>query len=84
MKAVFAIALVIGLAGCTDAQNAQRVLSNSGYSDIQITGYRWFGCGKEDTVHTGFTAKGPNGAHVSGIVCQGWGWFSKAATVRFE
>ncbi|MFY3534617.1 MULTISPECIES: hypothetical protein [Achromobacter] len=84
MKAILIIALAMAVAGCTDAQNAHRLLTNSGYSDIQITGYRWFGCSEDDTVRTGFTAKGPGGAHVSGIVCQGWGWFTKAATIRFE
>ncbi|WP_417219036.1 hypothetical protein [Achromobacter spanius] len=84
MKAILCIALVIGLTGCSDAQNAQRILRNSGYSEIQITGYQWFGCGKDDPVRTGFTAKSPSGAHVTGMVCQGWGWFSKGATVRFE
>ena len=84
MKAILAIGLVIALAGCTDAQNAHRVLSNAGYTDVQITGYQMFGCGRDDAVRTGFTAKSPSGVYVSGIVCQGWGWLSKAATIRFE
>jgi len=83
MKAILAIGLVIALAGCTDAQNAHRVLSNAGYSDVQITGYQMFGCARE-TRRTGFTAKSPSGVYVSGIVCQDWGWLSKAATIRFE
>ncbi len=67
--------------GCTDEANTRRTLSNSGYSDIQITGYSWFECGDDDLFHTGFTAKNPVGKQVDGTVC--CGALTKGCTIRF-
>lgn len=80
---IAAVAALI-LSGCSDAENARRVLSASGYTDITTTGYRWTGCSKDDSVHTGFVAKGPTGVPVEGVVCQGWWFFSKSATIRID
>lgn len=83
MKKIIAACLCIAaLAGCSDASNASRVLHSSGYTDVVITGYRWFGCSQDDEVRTGFTARSPAGDIVSGIVCQGL--FLKGATVRLD
>lgn len=81
-KFLIFIAAVIGLAGCTDADNAHRILENSGYDNVQITGYNWFGCSEDDFQHTGFTATGPTGKPVSGTVCSGI--FFKNSTIRFQ
>lgn len=68
-------------AGCTSQSDAQRALSNAGYTDIQAGGYDWFACGKDDFYSTKFTAKNPAGQPVNGVVCSGL--LFKSATIRF-
>lgn len=72
------------LAGCTDAPRARRVLEDQGYSNVTITGYRWWGCADDDSCATGFEAIAPGGKKVKGVVCSGFGLFSKGATVRLD
>ena len=81
MKRAIILAALL-LAGCTDADHAKALLRKNGYTDVQITGYRWFSCGKGDDYATGFRAKAPNGETIDGTVCAGW--FLKGATIRFE
>lgn len=81
-KFLIAALAVLSLSGCTDAENATRVLENAGYSDIYITGYKVFSCSEDDFQHTGFNAVGPTGKRVSGTVCSGV--FFKNSTIRFE
>lgn len=69
------------LFGCTDAPGAKRVLEQNGYKDVQITGYNWFACSKDDTYHTGFVAS-RDGQSIAGTVCSGL--FFKNYTIRFE
>ena len=69
------------LSACTDAPKAERVLRQNGYTNIEITGYRAFMGGEEDTCVTGFKAKSPTGQIVTGAVCSG---FMKGATIRFD
>jgi hypothetical protein len=66
---------------CSDPEGARRVLEKQGYSQIQITGYKFFGCSKGDTYRTGFKATAPNGSYTSGVVCKGW---FKGNTVRLS
>jgi len=70
------------LTGCTDPTKAIEVLEAQGFKNIQITGYNFFSCGKDDTYHTGFTATSQAGTSVSGTVCAGL--LFKGSTVRFE
>lgn len=65
---------------CTDETETVRTLQSSGFTEIQTTGYRFFGCGDSDTFSTGFRAKNPHGETVEGVVCCGW---PKGCTVRF-
>lgn len=51
------------------APNALRVLEQAGYTQIQPTGYRFFGCADNDLFREGFRALGPNGKPVSGVAC---------------
>lgn len=82
MKNVLIIAiLAILFSGCTNKDDAKKALVSSGFSDIQITGYNFFGCSKDDFYHTGFTAKNVKGLEVSGTVCSGL--FFKNSTIRF-
>lgn len=78
-------AVVVGVVslvgGCTDNATAMRVVAGHGFTDIEITGFRWFGCGEEDTYHTGFQAKNVRGETVTGVVCSGW---FKNGTMRLD
>jgi hypothetical protein len=80
MKLVLGILLALTMA-CSDNDGARNVLQGAGYTDINTTGYKWFGCGEKDSYHTGFTAKGPTGVRVNGVVC--CGMFFKGCTIRF-
>lgn len=78
-----ALAAIVLLCACTDEDASIRTLKSAGYTDVSAGGYAWYGCGEDDTSATKFTAKNPAGARVSGIVCCGWGPFSKSCTIRF-
>jgi hypothetical protein len=64
-----------------DAEGATRVLKANGFTDIKITGYKWFN-GTQDYYNTGFEATGVNGARVSGNVSRGI--FLKGSTIRLD
>ena len=81
-RSIAALVLAVSLAGCTDADNAVRVLEANGYEQIQITGYSLFGCSEDDFQRTGFKAVGPTGKKVEGTVCSGL--LFKNSTIRFE
>lgn len=82
MKKLILLALAtFALASCTDADEAKRVLEAQGFKNIEITGYNFFGCSKDDTFHTGFIAIGQNGQAVEGTVCSGL--IFKGSTIRF-
>lgn len=76
---IFALLCVGVVAGCTDSNGAVKALEGAGYKDIQLTGYSFLSCSKEDVFSTGFKAVGPSGKHVSGAVCAG---FLKGSTIR--
>jgi len=80
---LLAILLAILLAGCTSHTDAERALDSMGFTQVQITGYRWFGCADSDDLHTGFRALGVNGKPVTGVVCSSFFW-GKGTTVRFD
>jgi hypothetical protein len=81
MKRIALILVLVALAGCTDETAARKALAASGFTDVKITGYSYFGCDKHDTFSTGFEARGPNGQFAEGVVCSGW---MKGATIRFD
>lgn len=66
---------------CTAPDDARRVLSQEGYTQVQLTGYRYWSCGRDDSFHTGFTALSPNKQTVTGTVCSGW---LKGHTTRLD
>lgn len=86
MKPIVRVSIIasvlVALTGCTRPESATRVLLDAGYSDVQITGYRFFVCSENDTMHTGFRAKGPTGRPVTGTVCEGV--MFKASTIRLD
>lgn len=84
LKVLFAcalVAIIFFLTGCTDNAKAEKVLRSQGYRDIHLTGYRYWGCSKDDSFHTGFRAVSASGAEATGVVCSDW---FKGATVRFD
>lgn len=84
MKHKLAIAAALFLAGCSDPNEARRTAESYGFKNVQTTGYRWTGCGKDDDVRTGFTATAPSGQQVTGVVCSNWSPFGKSSTVRID
>ena len=69
-----------------DESAAARALETQGYSDVQITDYKWFvvgmrGCGG-DAARFDATATNPAGNQVQLFVCVGWPF--KGSTVRSE
>lgn len=73
--------LIIVPHACTDKKGAKHLLEQNGFTEIKITEYKFFMCGKEDQFSTGFEAVSPTGQKVSGCVCSG---IMKGKTIRFE
>ncbi|QYN80453.1 hypothetical protein [Kosakonia phage Kc304] len=82
MKKILIAMLAVLAVGCTDADNATRLLDANGFTDIEITGYSFFSCSEKDAQSTGFIATGPTGKQVKGAVCSGL--IFKNSTIRFE
>ena len=66
----------------TNKSGTIRTLTGMGYSSIKITGYRFFACGQDDIVSTGFVAVDNKGNKVSGVSCEGLVF--KYRTIRFD
>ena len=82
MKKVMSIFFfVLLVTGCTNPQSATEVLEKEGYKNIEMTGYNFFSCSKDDFYHTGFTAE-KNGHKVKGTVCEGF--IFKGKTIRYD
>ena len=86
LRLVLAFAFIIGIWGTgpifgVDPEGATKVLKSTGFTDIKITGYKWFN-GTPDFYNTGFEATGPNGVKMSGNVSRGI--FFKGSTIRFD
>jgi prepilin-type N-terminal cleavage/methylation domain-containing protein len=64
-------------------ESANRILSQQGYKDIVLKGWRPFKCSSSDSMFftDAFTATAPNGDKVSGAVC---GNLFKSHTVRLD
>lgn len=69
------------IGGCTDSDHAQKVLKQQGFTNIKITGYDFFACGRDDIYHTGFVAITRDNTVVKGTVCKG---IFKSSTIRFD
>lgn len=65
----------------TSESDAHRALSAQGFTNIQYTGFKFFGCAEDDFYHTGFTAINSNGKKVNGTVCSGM--WKRSATIRW-
>ncbi len=79
--AVILLVAVLFLGGCgSDPVGAEKTLRISGYTEITITGYRWFS-GNDDAYVTEFKARAPNGEMVTGVVTSG---VNKGHTIRLD
>jgi hypothetical protein len=81
MKIIAILFTCVLLCACSSSNDAHKALSAMGFTEIQTTGYRFFGCSDDDTFKTGFQAKNPQGQVVTGVVCSDW---FKGSTVRFD
>ena len=79
MKKLLLITL-LALSACTSQGKATEALRAHGFTNVQIGGYAWFGCGKGDMYSNKFVARNARGDRVSGVVCCG---DLKGCTVRF-
>lgn len=76
-------AIALGLASCSDEENARYFVQNAGYSSVRMYGSPWFsGCPQDDFYTDEFRAVGPNGRAVHGVVCTTFG-FWPASHIRF-
>lgn len=75
--------LFVGLVftGCTSKHDAEKALNAEGMTNIEVTGYNWFACSKDDFYHTGFKATNALGKPVEGTVCSGL--LFKGSTIRY-
>lgn len=76
-----AAALALALVACTKPDDTTRILEQSGYTHVQVTGWRPFSAGTGDSFATGFEVVSPSGARVSGVVTAG---FLKGGTIRLD
>ena len=82
MKKLITALALLALAACSaPAVDVERVLTDQGFTEISVGGASLFSCGKDDMTSNTFTAKGPTGRPIKGVVC-GSGGFFKGYTVR--
>ena len=72
MKKFLLIPVALMLASCTDSGATIRAAQEMGFTDVKVTGYRYFGCGEGYTFSTGFEATNPKGQRISGYNCSGF------------
>ena len=80
MKHLSLLLTILTLIACTNEHEARRVLELDGFTDVKITGYKFWACSKDDFYHTGFSAI-KNKKDIDGVVCSGL--LFKASTIRF-
>jgi hypothetical protein len=68
---LFLVTLLTILTGCTYETGARKVLADQGYTNVEITGWKAFTCGKGYEFSTGFKAMSIAKRPVSGAVCDG-------------
>lgn len=80
MRKIFSVLVFIFILGCTNEDGARRVLQSEGCYNVRITGFKLFGCDKNDIFSTGFECV-KRGHKISGVVCEG---FLKGKTIRYD
>lgn len=81
LRTIAALCAVPLLAACTDPDGARRALDDMAFSNVEIRGYAWMGCGEDYIFHTRFQAVNLNGKTVTGVVCSTW---LKGKSVKFD
>ena len=76
------ICVILWVCTNTNKEEARQALQANSFRSIQLQGYKWFACAKDDWSHTGFTAINVNGQIVEGVVC--CGLLFKNCTIRFN
>lgn len=85
LGAVLVVAMLASACLCNfihNPEHEEKILSDAGFKDIQMTGYKPFSCSEDDSLSTGFEAKNNDGKKVSGTVC--CGLLFKNCTIRFD
>jgi hypothetical protein len=72
--------VLVGFGLNFNSSKAFHALEASGFQKIEVQGYRFFGCGREDVYHRGFKAE-MNGKSVTGTACSG---YFKGTTIRID
>lgn len=81
MKYLLILSLVL-LSACSGSKKkVNDILVADGYSNVTVTGAKYFSCSDKDTYSNGFAAT-KNGFQVVGVVCSGM-WF-KNSTIRID
>lgn len=71
--------------GCSgDPDHAKRLVEDAGYTKVEVGGARGYRCGRDDNRSNTFSAIGPNGRYVEGVVCCSFMGCAKGCTLRFE
>jgi hypothetical protein len=85
MKHFFLLLITLAiLSGCTssnDFETGAKQLKQQGYTDIEMTGHKFFCCSDDESFSTGFKAKNSEGEIVTGCFCSE---LFKGVTIRFE
>ena len=82
MKNIIILLTVVMLfTGCTSKSDAENALKGQGFTNVKVTGYKFFACSKDDFYHTGFTATNLVGNTVEGVACSGF--LFKGTTLRW-
>ena len=79
---ILAILFLLFVPTCSDENTTKNILSNRGYTDIQIVDKEWWDCDYGDSYSTRFTAKIGQNHKVKGSVCDGW--FRDEAIIKFD
>jgi hypothetical protein len=81
MKVIYIVTLFL-IVSCTNISGTEKALHDLGYYPIEVGGYGWFDCGKDDFFATRFKAYSQDSSRVvSGCVCEG---VLKGKTIRLD
>lgn len=79
MKKIISIIALLFTCSCVNSDRLYEIIENDGVTNVNLTGYAWTGCSKDDTISQKFTGT-KNNKSVNGVICGGW---LKAYTVRY-
>lgn len=81
MKTLITIILCcLLLSACSGEVTSETILSDQGYTNIEMKGFNAFACSQDDFYRYNFTATNPNGKQVKGVICSAP---LKGFTIRF-